>query len=94
MAIAWNPRLNAVIVDADEQTGRGVPLVELRTVHGVRLWTDSAGVIAFHEPGLMDVQVFFSVASPGYEFAADGFGFRGRADYRVVGLHASPRKPG
>ena len=37
----------------DEDTGRGVPLVELRTVNDIRLWTDSAGVVALREPGLM-----------------------------------------
>ncbi len=63
----------------DEQTGRGVPLVELRTVHGLRLWTDSNGIAAFHEPGLMGQSVFFHVKSHGYEFAKDGFGFRGKA---------------
>lgn len=62
----------------DDATGRGVPLVELKTVHGVSYWTDSAGVVAFNEPGLMDRDVFFTVSSHGYEFAADGFGFRGR----------------
>lgn len=62
----------------DEQTGRGVPLVELRTVNGITHTTDSAGIIAFHEPGLMDKDVFFHVASHGYEFAKDGFGYRGK----------------
>lgn len=66
------------ITVVDEQTGRGVPLVELRTVHGVRYWTDSNGIVAFHEPGLMDRDVFFFVSSHGYEFPKDGFGFRGR----------------
>ncbi len=61
----------------DRQTGRGVPLVELRTVNNVRLYTDSAGVVAFHEPGLMNTRVFFRVASHGYEFAKDGFGYPG-----------------
>src|SRR5262245_53906583 len=28
----------------DEETGRGVPLVELRTIHGLKLITDSNGV--------------------------------------------------
>ncbi|PYJ98700.1 MAG: hypothetical protein DME23_11355 [Verrucomicrobia bacterium] len=37
----------------DDQTGRGVPLVELRTVNNISLWTDSNGIIAFDEPGLM-----------------------------------------
>jgi len=63
----------------DEQTGRGVPLVELRTVHNVRYWTDSNGIVAFYEPGLMDRTVFFHIASHGYEFPQDGFGYRGKA---------------
>jgi hypothetical protein len=67
------------ITVVDEQTGRGVPLVELRTVGGVRLWTDSNGVAAFYEPGLMDQSVFFHVSSHGYEFPKDGFGYRGKA---------------
>ncbi len=63
----------------DEQTGRGVPLVELRTVHGVKLYTDSAGVAVFDEPGLVGQSVFFRIASPGYEYPRDGFGHRGKA---------------
>lgn len=66
-----------IIEVVDEQTGRGVPLVELRTTGEVRCYTDSAGVVAFREPGLMDREVFFHVASHGYEFPKDGFGFRG-----------------
>lgn len=61
----------------DEQTGRGVPLVELRTVNGITHFSDSAGWIAFHEPGLMDRQVYFDVSGPGHEHIKDGFGFRG-----------------
>jgi hypothetical protein len=63
----------------DEQTGRGVPLVELQTVNNVRYYTDSNGVVAFQEPGLMNRKVFFSVKSHGYEFPKDGFGYRGVA---------------
>jgi hypothetical protein len=63
----------------DDQTGRGVPLVELQTVDRQRFYTDSAGYVAFLEPGLMDRRVFFYVSSFGYEFPADGFGFRGTA---------------
>jgi len=63
----------------DEQTGRGVPLVELLTVNHVVHVTDSAGSIAFNEPGLMDRKVFFHVRSHGYEFPKDGFGFAGQA---------------
>lgn len=61
----------------DDATGRGVPLVELRTVNNVRYVTDSAGLVAFDEPGLMNRRVFFYVKSHGYESPADGFGFRG-----------------
>lgn len=48
----------------DEATGRGVPLVQLRTVNDIALWTDSAGWIAFQEPGLMDREVYFAIESP------------------------------
>lgn len=61
----------------DEQTGRGVPLVELTTTNGITYITDSAGLVAFDEPGLMNGRVFFHVKSHGYEFPKDGFGFRG-----------------
>jgi hypothetical protein len=61
----------------DRQTGRGVPLVELRTTNSIRYFTDSNGVVAFHEPGLMDRDVFFFVESHGYEVPKDGFGYRG-----------------
>jgi hypothetical protein len=66
------------ITVVDEQTKRGVPLVELRTINEIRYVTDSNGVVAFHEPGLMDQDVFFAVKSHGYEFPADGFGQRGK----------------
>lgn len=61
----------------DRQTGRGVPLVELRTTNHLRYVTDSHGIVAFHEPGLMDRDVFFHVESHGYKFPKDGFGYRG-----------------
>jgi hypothetical protein len=63
----------------DEQTGRGVPLVELTTTSGVTYVTDSAGLVAFNEPGLMNQRVYFAVKSHGYEIEKDGFGFPGRA---------------
>lgn len=61
----------------DRQTGRGVPLVELRTTNNIRYFTDSNGIVAFYEPGLMDREVFFFVESHGYQFPKDGFGFHG-----------------
>jgi len=63
----------------DSVSGRGVPLVELETVNHIRFVTDSAGWIAFAEPGLMNSTVFFSVRSHGYTFPKDGFGFVGKA---------------
>jgi hypothetical protein len=63
----------------DAATGRGVPLVELRTVHNLRYVTDSGGWVAIDDPELMGEKVFFSVRSHGYEFAKDGFGFAGTA---------------
>jgi hypothetical protein len=67
----------AEIRAVDAATGRGVPLVELETVNGLRFVTDNAGRVAFHEPGLMGREVFFTVRSHGYEHAKDGFGFAG-----------------
>ncbi|PQP90714.1 hypothetical protein CPT76_06290 [Paenibacillus sp. AR247] len=65
------------IVDAE--TGRGIPLVELKTTNNILYYTDSAGVVAFDEPGLMDTTVFFHMSSDGYEIPADMFGNRGQA---------------
>lgn len=62
----------------DDRTGRGVPLIELKTTNNLSFTTDSAGVIAIHEPGLMNQNVFFHIASHGYEYPKDGFGYRGK----------------
>ncbi len=67
-----------VIQVVDEATDRGVPLVKLTTVHGVTHVTDNAGVVAFDDPGLMNVPVYFKVTSHGYEFSKDGLGFQGK----------------
>ena len=61
----------------DEDSGRGVPLIELRTVNDLRYVTDNAGWVAVHEPGLMGREVWFSLGGPGYEKPKDGFGFTG-----------------
>ncbi len=63
----------------DDETGRGVPLVDLRTVNAIRYVTDSNGIVAFDEPGLLGRKVFFHIQSHGYEFPKDGFGYRGLA---------------
>lgn len=74
------------VVDSD--TGRGVPLVELRTVSAERFYTDSNGIVAVGEPDLMGRNVWFSVKSHGYEYPADGFGSRGVALPVVAGGRA------
>lgn len=63
----------------DEETGRGVPLVELETTNNVVFHTDSNGYAAIDEPSLFGLKTFFHVRSHGYEFAKDGFGYRGKA---------------
>lgn len=91
ISLAWSARaaaepLAAVSPSAyfgikviDEQTSRGVPMVELLMTSGTRLYTDSGGWAAFYESGLMNQKVWFGVSAHGYEFAADGFGLRGVA---------------
>jgi hypothetical protein len=74
-----------VIKVVDESTNRGVPLVELTTVHGVANVTDNAGLVAFHEPGLMNAPVFFKVTSHGYEYPKDGLGFQGKRLMTIPG---------
>lgn len=61
----------------DEQTGRGVPMVELTTVSHDRFITDSAGFAAVDDPLLLGRKVYFEVRSPGYVFPKDGLGFTG-----------------
>ncbi len=78
--LSWNVLFAAppfAIKVVDEQTGRGVPLVELETVNHLLFVTDSNGLVAFDEPGLMGQEVFFYVRSHGYEFPKDGFGYAG-----------------
>ncbi len=58
-------------------SGWPVPLVELRTVHHVRLVSDNAGRIAFDLPELMGRETWFQVLADGYDVAPDGFGMRG-----------------
>jgi hypothetical protein len=61
----------------DATTDRGVPLVELKTVNQVSFWTDSNGIIAFNEPGMMGQEVYFHIRSDGYEYPEDFFKNRG-----------------
>jgi hypothetical protein len=54
-----------------------VSLVELRTTHGLRLFSDNAGVIAIDQPELLGRETWFDVLGNGYEVPKDGFGYRG-----------------
>jgi len=63
----------------DQETGRGVPIVELKTNNKITYYTDNNGIIAFYEPDLMNQKVYFHIKSHGYEYPTDGFGYRGLA---------------
>src|SRR5438067_2466448 len=76
-APATQPARYFAIEVVDEQTRRGVPMVELLTTSAIRYYTDSNGLVAFDEPGLMNRKVYFGVAAHGYEFPPDSFGSRG-----------------
>ncbi|MEZ6018205.1 MAG: hypothetical protein R3F49_24080 [Planctomycetota bacterium] len=84
---AQDPPAFAEVRVVDARTGRGVPLVELATVHHVRFVTDNAGRIAIADPELLGRDVYFTLRSHGYEVPADGFGFRG---VRVTPTVGSP----
>jgi hypothetical protein len=68
-----------VITVLDDQTGRGVPLVDLRTTANQVFVTDSAGIAAIDDPSLMNQKVYFHIKSHGYEYPKDGFGYSGKA---------------
>ena len=58
------------ITIVDGVTGRGVPLVQLRTSNYISWYSDSAGVVAFDEPGMLGMAVYFVVLTDGYEIVA------------------------
>src|SRR4051794_13843829 len=66
-----------IIEVVDDQTNRGVPLVEFETTNHLRYITDSAGLVIFEEPGLMERDVWFNIKSHGYQYPKDGFGYAG-----------------
>lgn len=61
----------------DQETGRGIPLVELVTVDDVRRVTDNAGRVAYFEPGHAGRTIFFHIKAQGYHVPTDGFGMSG-----------------
>src|SRR6056297_1040140 len=50
----------------DEETGRGVPLVEIETTHGKLYVSDSAGWVAIHPDDISNRRVYFHLRSHGY----------------------------
>ena len=80
-----NPSKYFKITVVDEQTGRGVPLVELKTINNIRYYTDSNGIVAFHEPGLMDRDVFFLRQEPRLRVSRRRFRHRGQGVSQVAG---------
>lgn len=77
----------------DAETGRGVPLVELKSVSGVSFFTDSAGWVAINEPDMLGRSIYFHITSHGYEYPKDGFGFRGKALDITAGKTAEVKLP-
>ncbi len=61
----------------DSESGRGIPLVQVRTDNQISYYTDSGGYVAFFEPGLMNEDLFFYFNSDGYLYPNESFGFRG-----------------
>jgi hypothetical protein len=54
----------------DAHTRRGIPMVLARSSHYLEQYSDSAGNIAFLEPGMMNRPVWFSILTDGYNFSA------------------------
>jgi hypothetical protein len=63
----------------DAAGGAPVRGAVLTTVNKISLTSDDQGVVAFYEPGLMGLDVYFDVKHPGYELPADAFGGHGKA---------------
>jgi hypothetical protein len=57
----------------------------LTTVNKISLTSDDQGVVAFYEPGMMGLDVYFDVKHPGWEMPADAFGGHGKALRAVEG---------
>lgn len=81
-AVEYNPFAIKVV---DRETGKGIPLVEVSTVNEVKYVTDSAGYVAFFEPGLMNEDVWFELESHGYSHTYDSFGAKGTTVKAVPG---------
>ncbi len=65
------------VLFVDQETGRGIPLVELETTSSIRYVSDSAGWVAISPSDVEGDPVYFHVRSHGYEAPEDSLGFRG-----------------
>jgi hypothetical protein len=73
----------------DQETGRGVPLVQLSTPRdAIRFWTDSAGVAAIDDASLEGRDVAFTIRSHGYEFDGRIFDEPAKVVHVQAGSHA------
>ena len=68
---------NACRVEVRDGADRPVPLIELRTTHGLRFVSDNAGRVALDAPELFGVPTWFTVVGHGVGVDPDGFGTRG-----------------
>jgi len=62
-----------VIRIVDSQTGRGVPLVELRAMNKRTWYSDSNGIVAVTDNWTMGQKLLFEVHSHGYHFERKAF---------------------
>jgi hypothetical protein len=71
MAYSQENKKYFIIRVVDQSTGRGVPMVELRTQSERLYITDSNGIIAFDDEDLMGQPVTFKLFSHGYEGSSE-----------------------
>ena len=69
----------------DENTNRGLPLVELKTRSSVAFYSDNNGVISITDPTYLNREVYFTISSPGYSFPLDFFGNPGQTFHLTPG---------
>lgn len=60
-----------------------MPLVALTTNNNIVSVTDSNGIVAWNEPGLMDRDVYFRIESPGYRYPGGGATLHVRSGARI-----------
>lgn len=78
-AMSGDPTSDAAcrVLVLDRENHWPVPMVELRTTHQVRWYTDNTGMATLDLPELMGRETWLFVEGRGYTVPADGFGYRG-----------------